>query len=71
MNFNVFVDPLGRLTVTAVSDNCFLTCRPSVIAEQNIFQTNRIFTTGETEDQAEWIIDDTCLCLSLLLSFQI
>ena len=63
-------NPLGRPTVTALSDHCFHTCCPSVrpsvptfqnLAKQNKFQAKTMFTTCETVGLAEWIIDDTCL----------
>ena len=66
------IDPLGRPTITAGSDNSSHTCCPSVrpsyvsstvqnLSKQNKFQVKTMFTTGETRGLAEWIIDDTCL----------
>ena len=59
------IDPRGRPSVTAGSDHCFCTCRPSVcphfsnLAKQNKVKT--MFATGRTVGLAKWIIDDTCL----------
>ena len=55
------IDPRGRPTVTAGSDHCFCTCRPSVrphFSKQNKFQAKTMFASGETVDLAKWIIDD-------------
>ena len=67
------IDPLGRPTVTAGSDHCFCSCRPSVrpspLSKQYIFQTKTMFATGETVSLAEWIIDDTSLvCIFCLIA---
>ena len=35
----------------------------SKYTKQNKFQAKTLFTTGQTVDLAEWIIDDTCLVL--------
>ena len=45
--------------------------RPSIpsfpsLAKQNKFQAKTMFTTGETESLAEWIIDDTCMYVPYL-----
>ena len=51
--------------------------RPSVrpsdfqnLAKQNKFQSKTMFTTGETVGLAEWIIDDTCVVLTLSYGIQ-
>ena len=68
---HVYIDPRGRLTVMASSDNCFCTCRPSVhphFLKQFKFQVKTMFPTGKTVGLAQWIIDDTCLVLHYLAS---
>ena len=61
------IDPLGQPKVSAGSDNCFCSCRPSVrpspLFKQNKFQAKTMFATAETEGLAQWIIDDICLVL--------
>ena len=63
------IDPLGRPAVTAGSAIIVfarVVC-PSVrshfskISKTKKYQEKTIFTTGETEGLAEWIIDDPCL----------
>ena len=54
------IDPRGRPTVTAGSDNCFCTCRTSVhthFSKQNKFQDRTMFATAVTMGMAKWIID--------------
>ena len=53
------LDPLGRPTVTACSDNYFLTCRSSVPTFIKI-----VITNGRPVGLAEGIIDDICLVIS-------
>ena len=38
----LFIDPLGRPTVTTGSDHCFHTCRASVPTFQNLAKTQQI-----------------------------
>ena len=49
-------DPLGHPLITACKDHCFHTSFPTSKTKQQ----KTMFTTGETEGLAEWIIDDTC-----------
>ena len=59
------IDPFGRPTVMAVSDDYFHTCRPSVRpsvpTKQNIFLSENSDRYWRDLGLAEGIIDDTCL----------
>ena len=65
--YDNYIDPRADPTVTAGSDHCLCTCRPSVrpsvpnFSKQIKFQAKTMFATGETVGLAEWIIGDTCL----------
>ena len=66
------IDPLGRPTISAVSDHYLCTCCPSVrpsVRPSPLFKSSTtkqqkiMVATFETVCLAEWIIDDTCLVL--------
>ena len=59
------IDPLGRPTVTAVSDHCFRMCclHFSESTKTKQIQAKTMFANGETVGLAKWIIDDKCLVL--------
>ena len=67
------IDPLGRTTTPAGSDDFFRICfRPFVrsstfqnIATQNKRRLKIMITTGGTMNLVEWIIDETCLGFTL------
>ena len=57
----VKIDPLGRPTITAVSDHYFHKCHPSAPTFQN--SAKQPFSSGIVSP-AEGIIDDTCLVIT-------
>ena len=68
MSNQIFLDPLGRPTIKAISDQCFH-LRPSVRlrffqnrAKQNNFQVTIVIATSWIVGLAVRIIHDSCFC---------
>ena len=67
------IDPLGRPTITAGSDQCFRTCCPSVrphFSKSSKAKQISCENIGDIVALAEWIIIDTCLVAFIFRGFK-